>query len=156
MAHWLNQILYLIAAILFIVGLKQLGSPAIARQGNLVSLGGMLLAMAVTLVDSSITSYWVIVGGVAVGTALGLWQAYAVKMTAMPQMVALLNGFGGGASMVVGGAEFLRAFEADLTIPTPVGVVMQLSLLIGAVTLSGSLIAFAKLQELMSGKPITF
>ena len=156
MPHWLTQLLYLFAATLFIIGLKQLGSPVTARRGNLISFGGMLLAMAVTLVDPAIRSYWVILGGVAVGTALGLWQAYAVKMTAMPQMVALLNGFGGGASMVVGGAEFMRAFEAGATIPTPVGVVMQLSLLIGAVTLSGSLIAFAKLQELMSGKPLTF
>ena len=72
-------------------------------------------------------SFWVILGGIAVGTALGLWQAYAVKMTAMPQMVALLNGFGGGASMIVGGAEFMRAYESQALIPTPVGVVMQLS-----------------------------
>ena len=156
MPHWLTQILYLVSAILFIIGLKRLGSPATARHGNLVSLAGMLLAMVVTLVDPAIMSYWVILAGVAVGTALGLWQAYAVKMTAMPQMVALLNGFGGGASMVVGGAEFMRAYEANALIPTPVGVVMQLSLLIGAVTLTGSLVAFAKLQELMSGRPITF
>ena len=79
-----------------------------------------------------IVSYGVIVAGMVVGTALGLWQAYAVKMTAMPQMVALLNGFGGGASMIVGAAEFLRAFEAGADIPTPTGVVMQLSLIIGA------------------------
>jgi NAD(P) transhydrogenase subunit beta len=156
MPHWLTQILYLISAVLFIIGLKQLGSPATARQGNLISLGGMLLAMAVTLVDPAIISFWVILAGVAVGTALGLWQAYAVKMTGMPQMVALLNGFGGGASMVVGSAEFMKAFEANELIPTEVGVVMQLSLIIGAVTLSGSIIAFAKLQELMTGKPITF
>jgi NAD(P) transhydrogenase subunit beta len=156
MPHWLTQILYLIAAVFFIIGLKQLGSPATARQGNLISFAGMLLAIGVTLLDAAIVSYWVILAGVAVGTALGLWQAYAVKMTGMPQMVALLNGFGGGASMVVGGAEFMKAFEANELIPTEVGVVMQLSLLIGAVTLSGSLVAFAKLQELMTGRPITF
>jgi NAD(P) transhydrogenase subunit beta len=74
----------------------------------------------------------------------------------MPQMVALLNGFGGGASMVVGGAEFLRLYQVGTDIPTPTGTVMQLSLIIGAVTLSGSLIAFAKLQELMTGRPITY
>jgi NAD(P) transhydrogenase subunit beta len=156
MPNWLAQILYLVSATLFIVGLKRLGSPATARRGNLISLAGMVLAIVVTLADHAIVSYWVIVAGVAVGTALGLWQAYAVKMTAMPQMVALLNGFGGGASMVVGAAEFLRAFETSANIPTPVGVVMQLSLIIGAVTFSGSMIAFAKLQELMSGQPITF
>src|SRR5690606_21650486 len=94
--------------------------------------------------------------GVLVGSGLGLWQAKAVKMTSMPQMVALLNGFGGGASMTVGAAEFVMRYQAGETIPTATGVVMQLSLIIGAVTLTGSIIAFAKLQELMSGKPITF
>jgi NAD(P) transhydrogenase subunit beta len=156
MPGWLNQILYLASAVLFIIGLKRLGSPATARQGNVISGVGMAIAILVTLVDHAVVSYGVIVAGMVVGTALGTWQAYAVKMTAMPQMVALLNGFGGGASMIVGAAEFLRAFEAGADIPTPTGVVMQLSLIIGAVTLTGSLVAFAKLQELMSGKPITF
>ncbi|MGH9383496.1 MAG: NAD(P)(+) transhydrogenase (Re/Si-specific) subunit beta [Vicinamibacterales bacterium] len=156
MPGWLNQILYLAAAVLFIIGLKRLGSPATARRGNWISGVGMLIAILVTLVDHAVVSYGVIAAGLVVGTALGLWQAYAVKMTAMPQMVALLNGFGGGASMVVGAAEFLRAFQSRSDIPTPTNVVMQLSLIIGAVTLTGSLVAFAKLQELMSGKPITF
>jgi NAD(P) transhydrogenase subunit beta len=154
MPYWLTQLLYLTAAVLFIIGLKRLNSPATARNGNLVSLVGMLLAMLVTLFDAAIVSFWVIVVGVIVGTALGLWQAYTVKMTGMPQMVALLNGWGGGASMVVGAAEFLRAYQINTVIPTPIGVVMQLSLLIGAVTLTGSLIAFAKLQEIMPGRPI--
>ena len=156
MPGWLNQILYLVAAVLFIIGLKRLGSPATARQGNALSGVGMLIAILVTLLDHAIVSYGVIVAGMVVGTALGVWQAYAVKMTAMPQMVALLNGFGGGASMVVGAAEFLRAFEASSNIPTPTGIVMQLSLIIGGVTLTGSLVAFAKLQEVISGQPITF
>ncbi len=156
MPHWLTQILYLISAILFIIGLKRLGSPATARQGNLISFVGMVLAMGVTLLDRAIVSYGVIVAGVIVGTGLGLWQAYAVRMTAMPQMVALLNGFGGGASMVVSAAEFLRAYRLDAVIPTPTGIVMQAGLLVGAVTLTGSLIAFAKLQEIMPGRPITF
>ena len=156
MPVWLNQILYLVSAVLFIIGIKRLGSPATARQGNMISGVGMLIAILVTLVDHAVVSYGVIVAGMVVGTALGLWQAYAVKMTAMPQMVALLNGFGGGASMIVGAAEFFRAFEAGTDIPTPTGVVMQLSLIIGSVTLTGSLVAFAKLQELMSGRPITF
>ena len=156
MPGWLNQILYLVSAVLFIIGIKRLGSPATARQGNMISGVGMLIAILVTLVDRAVVSYGVIVAGMVVGTALGVWQAYAVKMTAMPQMVALLNGFGGGASMVVGAAEFYRAFESGAIIPTPTGVVMQLSLIIGGVTLSGSLVAFAKLQELMSGRPLTF
>ena len=156
MPGWLNQLLYLVSAVLFIIGLKRLGSPATARQGNMISGVGMVIAILVTLLDHAIVSYGVIVAGMVVGTALGVWQAYAVRMTAMPQMVALLNGFGGGSSMIVGAAEFLRAYEAGTNIPTPIGIVMQLSLIIGAVTLTGSLVAFAKLQELMSGKPITF
>ena len=156
MPVWLTQILYLVSAVLFIIGIKRLGSPATARQGNTISGVGMLIAILVTLADHAVVSYGVIAAGMVVGTALGLWQAYAVKMTAMPQMVALLNGFGGGASMIVGAAEFYRALEAGADIPTPTGVVMQLSLIIGGVTLTGSLVAFAKLQELMSGKPLTF
>lgn len=156
MPFWLTQILYLTAAVLFIIGLKRLNSPATARAGNLLSLVGMLIAMFVTLFDQAIVSFWVILAGVAVGTGLGLWQAYAVKMTAMPQMVALLNGWGGGASMLVSAAEFLRAYQSDTLIPTPTGVVMQAGLLVGGVTLTGSLVAFAKLQEIMPGRPITF
>jgi proton-translocating NAD(P)+ transhydrogenase subunit beta len=156
MPYWLTQMLYLVAAILFIVGLKRMNSPATARGGNLISFAGMLLAMAVTLLDQAIVSFGVIVAGVAVGTGLGLWQAYSVRMTAMPQMVALLNGWGGGASMVVSAAEFLRAYQANALIPTQTGAVMQAGLLVGGVTLTGSLIAFAKLQEWMSGRPITF
>jgi NAD(P) transhydrogenase subunit beta len=155
MPLWLTQLLYLVAAALFILGLKRLNSPATARRGNLISLAGMVLAILVTLGEHAIISYWVIFAGMVVGITLGLWQAYAVKMTAMPQMVALLNGFGGGASMTVGAAEFLRAYQVNATIPTPIGVVMQLSLLIGAVTLTGSLIAFGKLQEILPGRPIT-
>ncbi|MDO8679298.1 MAG: NAD(P)(+) transhydrogenase (Re/Si-specific) subunit beta [Acidobacteriota bacterium] len=156
MPVWLTQILYLVSAVLFIIGIKRLGSPATARQGNAISGVGMLIAILVALADHAVVSYGVIAAGMVVGTLLGLWQAYAVKMTAMPQMVALLNGFGGGASMIVGAAEFYRAFEAGADIPTPTGVVMQLSLIIGGVTLTGSLVAFAKLQEWMPGKPLTF
>jgi NAD(P) transhydrogenase subunit beta len=155
MPYWLTQLLYLLAAVLFIIGLKRMNSPATARQGNLISFVGMLIAILVTLADRAIVSYWVILAGMVVGTGLGLWQAYAVKMTAMPQMVALLNGWGGGASLLVSSAEFLRAYQVGANVPTPTGVVMQAGLLIGAVTLTGSLIAFAKLQELMSGRPIT-
>jgi NAD(P) transhydrogenase subunit beta len=116
----------------------------------------MLLAIVVTLLDLGQVNYTVIVAGMVVGGALGLTAALSVQMTAMPQMVALLNGFGGGASMVVGAAEFLRLYQVGDDIATPTVTVMQLSLIIGAVTLSGSIIAFAKLQELMTGRPITY
>ena len=152
----IEQLLYLVAAVLFIIGLKRLSSPVTARHGNMLSGVGMLIAILVTLFDRGILSFQAIMVGIVVGSLLGLWMARAVKMTSMPQMVALLNGFGGGSSLLVGGAEFLKAELEGLTPPLDVGITTQLSLLVGAVTLSGSLIAWAKLQEVMTGKPITF
>ncbi|HEX5004642.1 MAG TPA: NAD(P)(+) transhydrogenase (Re/Si-specific) subunit beta [Gemmatimonadales bacterium] len=152
----LEQLLYLVAAVLFVLGLKRLGSPLTARGGNRLSGVGMLIALTVTLFDRGIVSFQAILVGLFLGSAIGLWMARAVKMTAMPQMVALLNGFGGGASLLVGGAEFLKAELAGTTPSIDIGITTQLSLLIGSVTLSGSLIAWAKLQEVMTGKPITF
>jgi len=152
----LEQILYLVAAVLFVLGLKRLGSPLTARHGNRMSGVGMLIAIAVTLFDHGILTYQEILVGMFIGSAVGFWVARAVKMTSMPQMVALLNGFGGGASLLVGGAEFLKAELAGVTPSIDIGITTQLSLLIGSVTLSGSLIAWAKLQEVMTGKPITF
>jgi NAD(P) transhydrogenase subunit beta len=151
-----EQLLYLLAAVLFIVGLRRLASPATARKGNRLSGLGMLLAIVVTLFDRSIVSFDVIIAGLVVGTALGLWMARSVKMTSMPQMVALLNGLGGGASLLVGAAAFLRGALSGTPIDAGTQVTIQLSLLIGAVTLTGSLVAYAKLQELMPGRPVTF
>jgi H+-translocating NAD(P) transhydrogenase subunit beta len=147
---------YLAAIVLFILGLKRLNTPATARSGNRLSAIGMLIAIVIALLDRAIVSYTTIGAGMVVGSALGLWAARTVKMTAMPQMVALLNGFGGAASLLVGGAEFLRAELLDERVPIVTGVSVQLAVLIGAVTLSGSLVAFAKLQELISGKQITY
>ncbi|HET7604184.1 MAG TPA: NAD(P)(+) transhydrogenase (Re/Si-specific) subunit beta [Gemmatimonadales bacterium] len=156
MPHALEEILYLIAAVCFIVGIKRLASPATAVGGNRLSAVGMLIAIVVTLLDRSIVGYGVIVAGLVVGSALGLWLARTVKMTAMPQMVALLNGLGGGASLLVGGAEFLKSELYGVALPIDTSITIQLSLLIGAVTLTGSLVAYAKLQELISGRPIVF
>ena len=155
-APWAIRLVYLVAAMLFIVGLKQLQSPETARAGNRLSALGMLLAMAVTLIDQSIVSYTVILAGLVVGGAIGYWMAVAVKMTAMPQMVALLNGAGGGASLLVAAAEFLHFEERGLAMTADVAVSTQLGVLIGAVTLTGSIVAFAKLQELVSGRPVVF
>ena len=152
----LAEILYLVAAVCFIIGLKRLSSPGTAVHGNRLSAVGMLMAMVVTLVDRGIVTYSVIAAGLVVGSALGLWMARAVKMTAMPQMVALLNGFGGGASLLVGGAEFLKSELIGQNLGLDTSITIQLSLLIGAVTLTGSIVAFAKLQELLAGRPITF
>ena len=151
-----EQLLYLVAAVLFIVGLRRLGNPATARAGNRLSGIGMLLAIAVTLFDQAIVSYTTIAAGILVGSVLGVWMARAVKMTAMPQMVALLNGLGGGSSLLVSGAEFLRAELVGERVPVDTGITIQLGTLIGAVTLTGSVVAYAKLQELITGRPITF
>lgn len=151
-----TALLYLLASVLFIVGLRRLSSPETARRGNLQSGAGMLIAILVTLVDRQIVSFTVIVAGLVVGSVLGFWMARAVKMTAMPQMVAMFNGFGGAASLLVGGAEFLKASQAGLDLPTDTNITIQLSVLVGAVTFTGSMVAFAKLQELMSGRPLTF
>jgi len=151
-----ERLLYLVAAVLFITGLRKLQSPETARAGNRISAVGMLIAILVTLVDADIVSYTVIAAGMVVGTGLGLWLAYSVKMTSMPQMVALLNGFGGGASLLVAIAEYLHGSERGAPVSVDVALTTHLGVLIGAVTLTGSAIAWAKLQELMSGKPITF
>ena len=151
-----TTIAYLIASVLFILGLKRLGSPATARVGNAMSGVGMLIAIVVTLFDRAILSYGTIAAGLLVGSAIGLVMARTVKMTAMPQMVALLNGFGGGASLLVGSAELLRSELLGEQLPVATALTIQLAILIGAVTLTGSVVAYAKLQELMTGRPIVF
>ena len=156
MPAWIAQISYLVAAVCFILGLKWLGSPATAVRGNRLSGLGMLIAIVVTLLDRQIVSFQVIAAGLLVGSGLGLWMARSVKMTAMPQMVALLNGLGGGASLLVGGSEYLKARLAGSQPTLDVAITTQATLLIGAVTLTGSLIAWAKLEERMTGRPITF
>jgi NAD(P) transhydrogenase subunit beta len=151
-----ERLVYLVAAVCFIVGLQKLQSPATARRGNAISGIGMLIAIVATLLAAEILTPTVILAGMVVGSGFGFWMARTVRMTSMPQMVALLNGFGGAGSLLVGGAEFLRSELRGEQIPVDTGITIQLSLLIGAVTFSGSLIAFAKLQEVMTGKPITY
>ncbi len=156
MSPTIVRLLYLVASVLFIMGLKQLQSPETARAGNRLSAVGMLLAILVTLVNQQIIGYATIAAGMVVGSALGAWLAYSVKMTSMPQMVALLNGFGGGASLLVAIAEFLHGRKEGIAPSVDVAVSTHLGVLIGAVTLTGSLIAWAKLQEVMTGKAIVF
>ena len=152
----LIKLFYLLAAVLFIVGLKRLSSPATARSGNAIASIGMLIAIVATLIFQDILSWPMIIAGMIVGSLIGVIFARTVTMTAMPQMVALLNGFGGGASAVVAGAEFVRFLNTGGDLPLNVNITIQLSVLIGAVTFSGSLIAFGKLQELVSGRAITY
>ena len=150
----LEALLYLVAAIAFIIGLKRLGSPRTARSGNMISGAGMALAIGVTLIDNEI-SWAVLVAGAVVGSVIGAVLALRVKMTAMPQMVAAFNGFGGLASALVVGAEFIRG-DGQAVFPVEVILTMILSVFIGAVTFTGSMIAYGKLQGLLSGSPITY
>ena len=159
MTVWVESI-YLLAAVLFIVGIKAMTRPKTAVRGNLLSAVGMLLAVVVTLLDRGIVRYEYIVAGVVAGTLVGTVMAMRVRMTAMPQMVALLNGFGGGASLALAIASQIMTLEGSGYTAGGVGTITVLfvmaTILVGAVTLSGSLVAFAKLQELISGQPIGF
>jgi len=149
---------YILASILFIIGLKMLGRQGTARRGNLLSGVGMLIAIVVTLLDQQVIEYqWIIVGLVA-GTVIGLACARSVAMTAMPEMVALLNGFGGLASLIVGAAEFLRIRGGTVVPEDPVftATVTYLTILIGGITFTGSIYALCKLAEWLSGRAITF
>ena len=150
------QISYLVAVTLFILGLKQMSSPATARQGNLLGAVGMLIAIVATLLDQQVVNYETIAVGIILGSIIGTVMAQKVEMTAMPQMVGLLNGFGGAASMLVAMGEFWRYLYIPESLPVDSNIVVLLGVLIGGITLTGSLVAFAKLQELMTGAPITF
>jgi H+-translocating NAD(P) transhydrogenase subunit beta len=147
---------YIVAAILFIVGIKRLSHPARARQGNVLASVGMLIAVIGTLLDRQIDNYWLIVLGVAVGAVIGVVSARAVKMTAMPQMVALFNGVGGGAVALIALTEYRRLVDEGGDIPVDTLIFGTLSCAIGAISFAGSLIAFGKLQELITGRPIVF
>ncbi len=146
------ELLYLVAAVLFILGLKRLSSPATARNGNRLASFGMLLAVVVTLLDQQIVDYVWLTVGLVVGAAIGTFLARRVEMTDMPQLVAAFNGFGGGASALVALSEALRG--GDPALETAITIV--LSVLIGAITFTGSFVAFGKLQGLIAGKPISF
>jgi NAD(P) transhydrogenase subunit beta len=146
---------YLVASILFIVGIKGLAHPRTAVGGNLAGAGGMLLAVIVTLLDRAIVSYELIVGGLVVGTAAGIPLALKVPMTAMPQLIALFNGFGGGASVLVAGAALIETILIASGFSTQVSVSIAASGIVGAVTFWGSLVAFGKLQGLISEKSMS-
>ena len=146
-------LLYLVSIVCFILALKFLSSPKHARRGNWVGGIGMVVAIATTLALDGISNWLLIVVGGLIGSVIGLVGARTVKMTAMPQMVALFNGVGGGAAALVALAEF-HVSSGDLGGEEIVSIV--LSALIGSISFAGSMIAFAKLQELLSGRPIVF
>jgi len=150
------QVAYILASVLFILGLKGLSHPRTAVRGNLTGAIGMLIAIVATLLDKNIISYEYILVGTLAGSVAGALFALKVKMTAMPQMVALFNGFGGAASVLVAGAvlseSLLRGGEGGMQFL----VATAASGLIGAVTFWGSLVAFGKLQGLITEKPVRY
>lgn len=151
-----SYLIYLVASVCFIFGIKKLGSPRTARQGNQLAALGMLLAIIVTLIDQRIVSFEYIIVGMIVGSLIGAVFALKVEMTGMPQMVGLLNGFGGGASALVAFSEYDRIFLGDGNFEISTTTTIVLSILIGAVTFTGSLIAFGKLQGIVTGKVVKY
>jgi NAD(P) transhydrogenase subunit beta len=147
---------YMIASACFVIGLMWLQSPKRARAGNMLSALGMLLAIIATLFVSGIKDYSVIIIGMIIGSALGAVMAYTVKMTAMPQMVGILNGFGGGASALVAAAEFFKYVADPSALTLDVSISIMLAMIVGAITFSGSMIAAGKLQGIVHERPITY
>ena len=141
---------YIFASILFIFGLKMLSSPETAQRGNLVSASGMLIAILVTLAQNEIIAYEYLLVALIGGLIVGVSAASLVKMTSMPELVALFNGFGGIASLLVGVAEFINPSSSTLIQI----IAISFTVLIGGITFSGSLVAFGKLSEIISGKPL--
>jgi NAD(P) transhydrogenase subunit beta len=146
-----TELLYLAAAVMFILGLKRLSGPRTARRGNMIAAAGMLLAIVVTLVDTEVLSWGTVVAGLVTGGVIGALLAVRVQMTAMPQLVAAFNGFGGLASALVALAELDLT---DAVFPNETAVTVVLSLAIGMVTFTGSFVAYGKLQGLISGRPL--
>ena len=160
MSDDLKGFFYLVSAVCFILALRGLSSPESARKGNILGVTGMLIAAGVTLLDPSILSFELIISGVLIGGAIGTFIALRIQMTALPQLVACFHSLVGLAAVFVAVAAF---FEPELygigtrgDIKAASLIEMSLGTVIGAITFSGSIVAFAKLQELVKGAPITF
>ena len=153
---WID-LAYLVTGICFIVGLRLMSSPLTARRGNTISIAGMAIALVATGLRLDLAdSWWIGLIGLAAGAGVGIYFARAVKMTAMPQMVAIFNGCGGGAAALVASAEYLRLDPSTQAVPLDLAVASVLTSIIGAISFTGSVVAFLKLQELMTGRPIVY
>ena len=158
----LAAIAYLVAAVCFIFALKGLSSPASSRRGNLIGIVGMAIAVAVTVADPSVVSYTWIAAGLALGGVIGAVIALRIRMTAMPQLVAAFHSLVGMAAVLVAAAALFSPegpydiVGADGTIRMASRIEMILGMAIGAITFSGSVVAFLKLQGLVSGAPVVF
>jgi H+-translocating NAD(P) transhydrogenase subunit beta len=151
-----SNLLYLITIICFVLALRFLSSPTTARHGTWIGAAGMVVAIAVTLAHHGLHIGWRIPVGGAIGSVFGAVGARRVRMTAMPQMVALFNGVGGGAAALVSLAEFHNLAPAPGRLHGDISVAIIASALIGSISFAGSMVAFAKLQELIKGRPITY
>ena len=156
MSRDVTNLLYLITIVTFILALRFLSNPATARRGNQIGAIGMLVAIVVTFAQDEIASYWEIAVGMVVGGVFGAVAARKVRMTAMPQMVALFNGVGGGAAALISLAEFHNRAPDPGTLKWDISTSIMLSAIIGSISFAGSMIAFAKLQELIRGRPIVY
>ncbi len=160
----LVRVLWVAGAVCFVLGLVRMNSPATARNGNLLSAGGMVVAIGATAVlllaqqllgdGFAVTGWVIIVIGIAIGGGLGLYTAKTVKMTAMPQLVSLFNAVGGGAAALIAIEDYLNFNNVGGSIPLSTNLFIVLDIIIGSITFSGSLIASGKLQGLIAGKPI--
>ncbi|MGL1892248.1 MAG: NAD(P)(+) transhydrogenase (Re/Si-specific) subunit beta [Spirochaetaceae bacterium] len=148
--------IYLLSATLFILGLKGLSHPKSAVRGNFLGAVGMLLAIIITLLNRQIISYDLIILGILIGSVIGVISAVKIKMTAMPQMVGLFNGLGGGASLLVAGAVLIEYSLPGMNPSNLLLISVVISGLIGSVTFTGSFIAFGKLQGIVSDKPVRY
>jgi NAD(P) transhydrogenase subunit beta len=148
---------YLVTAVCFIMGLRYMSTPKTARLGNSVSIAGMAIALLATgIVLDWPAGWWIALVGLGAGAAVGIYAARAVKMTAMPQMVAIFNGCGGGAAAMVATAEFLKLNPQTSAPPLDLAITSVLTSIIGSISFTGSIVAFLKLQEVMSGRPIVY
>ena len=152
---WID-LAYLVAAACLIVAIRRLSHPRTARSGNWIGAIGMAIAVGATFLIEEIDTYWLMLTGIAVGSVIGVVTARMVRMTAIPQMVALFNGVGGGAAALIAAAEFhrLAPLEGSLGAEELVGIMF--SALVGSVSFWGSLVAFGKLQDIVPGRPIVF
>ncbi|PKW19398.1 NAD(P)(+) transhydrogenase (Re/Si-specific) subunit beta [Saccharopolyspora spinosa] len=150
----LRAVLYILAFALFIYGLMGLTGPRTAVRGNAIAAAGMVVAVVATLLTPGLSNWWLIVLGLVIGTVIGVPAARRVKMTAMPQMVALFNGVGGGAVALTAWVEFRETtgFQGE---PVNVAIATLFAAIIGSISFWGSLVAFGKLQEIVPGRPIT-
>jgi len=151
-----QNLFYAIAAICFILGIKKISHPRTARNGNFIAIFGMFIAIAITIYigpEEGTLSLYNIIIAMAIGTAIGTIIALKIEMTAVPQMVAAFNGFGGAASALISSSEYIKGTD---NIITPILLAILLSVIIGSLTFTGSFIAFGKLQGIISGQPIQF